>query len=327
MARRRYLSTTISRDKQFNQLRREYGDFPVMLYMLMIPHAEDDATLIADPEELMLMVIPGMRDVDPDEVEHALWAMAQVGLIEWRPGAKQLGFPPDSFYRYQTYIPVAKRRSTPLFADETDDQRPDAEISEDRRTSPRSAENQRESPQNTVSLKPSPSPSPSPSPKEEPESGDVEVVERARTRRHQSTPGESDSEPGWRRVSVSDTERYIVSCLNSVPGGEDLTASQIIPVVRECLDNRGSPIPDNVLRSQMHRFREHWAKRRKQASGPWVDWEIRLSSWIEKIHVPEPNGRYDDVDDDEEWEPPDEQDYIHRGDGAAREGMARTENR
>jgi len=146
MARRRYLSTEISIDKAVNRLAREHGDFAALLYTWMIPHAEDDATLTGDPEELMLSVVPGRRDKDVADVEAALAAMHDLGLIIWHREAKIVEFPPASFYKYQTYIARDKRRTTP--------------ISTQQRETPTLTDEQRAPATNAASPSPSPSPSP-----------------------------------------------------------------------------------------------------------------------------------------------------------------------
>jgi hypothetical protein len=156
MSRRRYLSTDISLDLRINRLAATAGDFAVMLYTWMIPHAADDATLPADPEEIMYMVIPGRRDKTTDDVAAALGAMRDCGLIIWQDG--ELRFPAAAFYRYQTYIKEGNRRG--------------ANQQETPQDSDNSA-NQRKSAQNAVSPSlsppiPVPPPvSPSPSPSEE----------------------------------------------------------------------------------------------------------------------------------------------------------------
>lgn len=144
MARRRYLSTKISVDLAVNRLALECGDFAVLLYTWMIPHAEDDATLTGNPEELMLRVIPGRRDKAVADVEAALAAMDRLGLIRWHREAGIIEFPPESFYKYQTYIPKDKRRTAPITAHQ--------------RATPTIAEEQRATAENTVSPSPSPSP-------------------------------------------------------------------------------------------------------------------------------------------------------------------------
>lgn len=135
VARRRYISTHVSTDKHVNRLAVD-SDFAALLYTWMVPHAEDDATITADAEELTATVIPCRRDKDvEDDVIPALQAMERHGLFElW--GEERIFFHAGSFYRYQSYIPENKRRSA------------------------LTAEERREMPKNAASLSPSLSPSP-----------------------------------------------------------------------------------------------------------------------------------------------------------------------
>lgn len=110
MARRRYISTQISLDAAVDKLAQEYGDFAALLYTWMVPHAEDDATITGDPDELMFTVIPRRRDKTIEDVVAALEGMEKVGLIKWDRENKIIYFPPESFYRYQSYIREDKRR-------------------------------------------------------------------------------------------------------------------------------------------------------------------------------------------------------------------------
>jgi hypothetical protein len=82
MSRRRYISTNTSTDKAFNLLGKQYGDFAAMLYLLMIPHADDDGTLTDDPDELLAKIVPMRRDKDTPDIEAALAGMQTLGLIE-----------------------------------------------------------------------------------------------------------------------------------------------------------------------------------------------------------------------------------------------------
>lgn len=154
MSRRRYLTSDISRDGRVNRLAMQAGDFAVMLYTWMIPHADDQGILRGTPEEIMLEVCPGRRDKTPDDVEASLSVMAELGLIEWDRERNIIGFPPDSFYRYQTYIPAGKRRTAPLaeWLART------ANISADQRQTPPKSDDRRDPPQTAVSPSPSPSP-------------------------------------------------------------------------------------------------------------------------------------------------------------------------
>lgn len=114
MARRRYLSTTISTDKAVNRLAMQYGDFAALLYTWLIPHAADDCSFPADPEELMMIVMPGRRDKEPEDIQTAIDAMLVEGLILHDPDNRNaLMFPPKSFYGHQTYIKEERQRKTP----------------------------------------------------------------------------------------------------------------------------------------------------------------------------------------------------------------------
>jgi len=142
VSRRRYVSTLISIDKNVNTLATR-DEFAALLYTWMIPHAEDDASITGDPEELLFTVIPGRRDKTAEDVESALVAMAGLDLIARDNGT--VYFDSDSFYKYQTYVPPAKR------ADNSAHFHRQARISEEQRETPKKA------------ASPSPSPSPSPS--------------------------------------------------------------------------------------------------------------------------------------------------------------------
>jgi hypothetical protein len=86
-----------------------HGDFPVLLYTWMIAHADDDCSLPADPEELMYLVIPGRRDKTPENVADALAVLSAEDTRLLVKHADRIYFPPESFYRYQSYIPKERR--------------------------------------------------------------------------------------------------------------------------------------------------------------------------------------------------------------------------
>ncbi len=121
MSRRRYISTTMATDKRLNRLAVEHGDFAAMLYTWMIPHAADDTTLNGDVEELMAEIIPMRRDKSVQDVETALDAMAELGLIIRDYEAGFIRFPAAAFYAHQSFIKQANRRedwATPPNGDE-----------------------------------------------------------------------------------------------------------------------------------------------------------------------------------------------------------------
>lgn len=157
MARRRYVSTTISQDTRVNKLAIQYGDFAALLYTWMIPHAADDATLPGDPEELLYQVLPGRRDKTEADVRAALDGMAALGLIVGTDDGRIM-FPTTAFYRYQTYIKDRNKHGGEGGAQPPENSA-DANPSQSEQTD---AANQRRSAQNTVSPSFSSSPSSSP---------------------------------------------------------------------------------------------------------------------------------------------------------------------
>jgi len=95
-------------DEKVYRLAVDHGDFAALVYTWLIPHADDDAIARGTPFELWTRVTPA----HPKGVagfEEALRAIQAVGLAVL--AEKAVAFAPDSFYRYQTYIPTEKRRS------------------------------------------------------------------------------------------------------------------------------------------------------------------------------------------------------------------------
>jgi len=113
MSRRRYISSNISLDRRVNQLAIECGDFAALLYTWMIPHAEDDCSITADPGEILVLVMPWRRDKSELDVQAALDGMVRLGLLERCEDPTRLRFPPSSFYRYQAYIGESRRIPAP----------------------------------------------------------------------------------------------------------------------------------------------------------------------------------------------------------------------
>lgn len=112
MARRRYVSTSISTDKLVAKLANEYGDFAALLYTWMLPHAEDDCSVESDHEEIMLSIVPGFRKKKLADIDRAIEGMLSLGLL-LKDAAGAYFFPPEAFYKYQSYIKDDKRRTTP----------------------------------------------------------------------------------------------------------------------------------------------------------------------------------------------------------------------
>jgi hypothetical protein len=161
MPRRRYVSTDISIDKRLNLLARDHGDFAALLYTWMIPHAGDDATMNGDIEEFMATVIPMRRDKTEADIQAALTAMTDMGLLVW--DGRAIFFPVEAFYRYQSYIPADKRRPNDVSAEqrETPTNAASKDVMDTPDSTPQNADERRRTPQNAVIPSPSPSPSPS----------------------------------------------------------------------------------------------------------------------------------------------------------------------
>ncbi len=118
MSRRRYLSTRISLDTGVNRLAQRYGDFAALLYTWLIPHAEDDDSFPADPDWVLVAVVPGRRDKTAEDIAAALNGMLELGLIFYDEEANVLRFPPESFYKYQSYITEERRSSATISANQ-----------------------------------------------------------------------------------------------------------------------------------------------------------------------------------------------------------------
>lgn len=110
MARKRYVSTEISIDARVRQL-AERSEFAALLYTWMIPHAGDDAMITADPDELLMMVVPGFRWRTADDVRDAVLSMLELGLL--KAIGDRLKFPEKAFYQYQSYIGGDRRAPEP----------------------------------------------------------------------------------------------------------------------------------------------------------------------------------------------------------------------
>lgn len=137
MGRRRYVSTDISTDARIRKL-AEQSEFAALLYTWMIPHALDDATITADADELLMLVVPGFRWRTTEDVAEALGLMLSAGLLV--QAGDRLRFPEKSFYHYQSYIGEARRT-----AEATPEPTPP------RRKTPHIAAEPREVPQNAAS--------------------------------------------------------------------------------------------------------------------------------------------------------------------------------
>jgi hypothetical protein len=110
VSRKRYLSTNVSTDPRVRDLAKDAGEFAALLYTWMIPHAADDGMISADPDELLMLVVPGFRWRTRDDVQDATQAMERLGLL-LRVDCSHFQFPPTAFYRYQAYVKADRRRT------------------------------------------------------------------------------------------------------------------------------------------------------------------------------------------------------------------------
>lgn len=164
MARKRYISTEISVDSRINTLAREYGDFAVLLYTWLIPHAGDDGALTGNPEEIAMIVIPGFRHHSVSDITEALSGMHELKLIFWDKENERIYFDSDTFYKYQPYVSLSKRRSSNPWeqktAEEETKENKTAVIENYKREMAENGDNKRLLTENPASPSPSPSPSP-----------------------------------------------------------------------------------------------------------------------------------------------------------------------
>lgn len=105
MSRRRYISTDISTDAKMRKL----SDSAALFWTWMIPHANDDATITSDPDELAAIVVPNRPGWSPNKVETIIAYLQELDLLTTLNGT--MYFDTNSFYRYQSNVPVDKRRT------------------------------------------------------------------------------------------------------------------------------------------------------------------------------------------------------------------------
>lgn len=291
MARRRYLSTNISKDKLVNRLATEHGDFAALLYTWMVPHAEDDTTLTADPEELLYEVMPARRDKSIPDVQAALDAMLDLGLIE-RVGADRIGFPCESFYRYQSYISEERRRkpeSSAVHQDSTG-------YAADQRATAQNAAEPRDIPQNSVSV----------NSRLTLDQASISVTSREDGI---APDGDAASNP-VDEIELTDAERKIVGYVRQVRGMAAYSEVEIGRHLREVIAARGSPVSDAALLCDALKFRDyHNEKRANQPINQrWRGGMRAMTNWFSKTREaagygngkrPDPASQLDGASDDD----------------------------
>ena len=113
MARKRYISTDMSKSGKLEELARRAGDYGVLLFTWMIPHLDDWGRMEGEPDKVFYEVTPRFMPLGktPSDAEAALTAMHELGLINWYEvgGIRYIQANLDTFYELQTYIPKDKR--------------------------------------------------------------------------------------------------------------------------------------------------------------------------------------------------------------------------
>lgn len=113
MARKRYITTDISLSRKIEELARRSGEYAVLLFTWLVPHADDWGRLEGDADKVFFTVTPrfALLGRTPDDVEDALTAMHDIGLLTRYEvnGSRYIQLNPDTFYELQTYIPKTKR--------------------------------------------------------------------------------------------------------------------------------------------------------------------------------------------------------------------------
>lgn len=280
MARRRYVSTTISQDTRVNKLAVQYGDFAALLYTWMIPHAADDASLPGDPEELLYQILPGRRDKSPEDVQAALDGMAALGLICGTDDGR-ITFPTKAFYRYQTYI---KDRNKHRDDDPPDDAPKAAQPAAPSQPTPTDTAKQRTSAQNTVSPSLTFSPSFSPS-FSDPPSGDTPPIPPTPLRPVAAPPDRPAKEPAsfaifWQAWPKKEARAAALAAWRKVPQDPDTLQA----------------ILDAIPRQQAAKDwpRENWRYCPQPAT--WLN----QRRWEDEVPEPVPKGEHDLIGKDKE---------------------------
>jgi hypothetical protein len=256
MSRKRNISTDISTDTRVAALAEKAGPFAVLAFTWLIPHADDWGRFTADPMEIKLQVFPAFN-VTTQEIQEALQAIAEVGLITlYQVNGKQYLSFKNSFYKYQTYIPAAKRRvdkSQYPAPPNINEQRTMPQNATDYNSVPQSAIERREMPLSGPS--PSLSPTPSPSPSETNMDLDTEII----------TPGDEKESRG-------------------VQGGENppSPAASAVFVQPPTHEVANKPAKSKVQEAYTAEFEHFWAiyPRKLEKRAAYKAWRSRLKEGV-----------------------------------------------
>jgi DnaD/phage-associated family protein len=163
MARKRYITTDISLSGKVEELARRCGEYAVLLFTWLVPHADDWGRMEGDADKVFFTVTPRFSFLGrtPNDAAQALEVMDEIELLQWYEvdGNRYIQLNLDTFYELQTYIPREKReQDKSAFPPPTDRERGTAtQSSTECYSIAQSGTVSQELAQNT----PSPSPSPS----------------------------------------------------------------------------------------------------------------------------------------------------------------------
>jgi hypothetical protein len=164
VARRRYITSDISLNKQLPTAAEVAGFGAPFCYLMLIPQLDDWARTDGDAEKIKWNVFQRYPMITESVIEEWLGVLSECRLIEWYElkGQKVIQYNQEAFWRIQTYITKDKQQSDkskhpPLSSDCTKLHRREFCANNSNFAIPNN-------------FAPSPSPSPSPSPKDKEQS-------------------------------------------------------------------------------------------------------------------------------------------------------------
>lgn len=114
MARKAYISSAIATDEGISQV-AERSPLAALMWPHVLPDFDDWGRAEASARGLRLRVFPAIDIVTEEVTEEALHLYAEVGFIilcedTTRKGKRFMAIDPAKFYRFQTHIPIQKRK-------------------------------------------------------------------------------------------------------------------------------------------------------------------------------------------------------------------------
>lgn len=227
-----------------------------LLFMGLISNADDDGRLRGNPALIKATIFPYDEDLTPDDVDDQLdWLRDKLLIRRYHVGGQSYIDIPN-FRKHQT-INKPTPSKLPPYKEESG--RPTTPLQEDSGSPPEQLPpNRREE-------------------KLSEEKGESEGGMRTAPNGTEPAPAEI---PEFTR-----TEQAVADCVRAIRGMAGVPPVDIILHIRECLDIRGSPVPDLVMRSEFQKFRDyHQDKRKNQPQNrKWTAWKRAITNWMTKI--------------------------------------------